>query len=212
MYLGRIVAVGRTGQNANCAMYRVSSRSFPNRETVKLPGSIAVMPRRGFEDDLKKNPYITYNCLRIAGEFAVVSNGSHTDPIAEKIAMGVPVRDAMALGLLAMDYEKDQLDTPRIIAAVHLHLPVGFLGIVQKHSLLVREVELEPGMAYHLSTYEHNFPCERFVDRDFRADCAEEAARFIVSGGSFAEYENPVTAAAAMACGNRFETAAIAQI
>lgn len=34
MYLGRIVAIGMTPQGKAAAMYRVSSRSFPNREAV----------------------------------------------------------------------------------------------------------------------------------------------------------------------------------
>ena len=84
MYLGRIVAVGRTREGRNTVMYRVSSRSFPNREAVKINDRVSILPRAGFEDDLKKNPYITYNCLLFAGDYAVASNGSQTDPIAEK--------------------------------------------------------------------------------------------------------------------------------
>ncbi|MDR0932030.1 MAG: hypothetical protein LBM70_03310, partial [Victivallales bacterium] len=34
MYLGRIVAIGMTKDGKPTAMYRVSSRSFPNREAV----------------------------------------------------------------------------------------------------------------------------------------------------------------------------------
>ena len=112
MYIGRIVAFGMTKENKVCAMYRVSSRSFPNRQAVENNGKIAIVPRAGAESDLAKNPYISYNCLRIAGEWAIATNGSQTDPITEKIAMGMPVRDAIALGLLAMDYEKDSRDTP----------------------------------------------------------------------------------------------------
>jgi IMP cyclohydrolase len=103
MYIGRIVAFGMTKDNRVCAMYRVSSRSFPNRQAVENNGKIAIVPRPGAESDLAKNPYISYNCLRIAGEWAIATNGSQTDPITEKIAMGMPVRDAISLGLLAMD-------------------------------------------------------------------------------------------------------------
>ena len=104
MYIGRIVAIGMTPQGNAAAMYRVSSRSFPNREAVKKGETVSIMPRVGFEGDLKKSPYIAYNCVRIAGEYAVVSNGSHTDPIAEKIASGMSPRDAISLVLLAMDW------------------------------------------------------------------------------------------------------------
>lgn len=132
MYLGRIVAIGMTPQGKAAAMYRVSSRSFPNREAVLVNNQISILPRAGFESDLRKNPYISYNCVRLAGEWAVATNGSQTDPIVEKIAMDFPPRDAISLGLLAMDYEKDSLDTPRIVAAVSNKRPVGYLGIIRK--------------------------------------------------------------------------------
>ena len=118
MYLGRIVCAGMTRDGKPCAAYRVSSRSFPNRSAKLITGKIAILPRAGFESDLAKNPYIAYNCIRLSGAVALATNGSQTDPIIEKIAMGVPLRDAFASCLLAMDYEKDQLNTPRVAAAV----------------------------------------------------------------------------------------------
>ena len=152
MYLGRIVAIGMTRSGKTAAMYRVSSRSFPNREAVLVNNQVSILPRAGFESDLRRNPYISYNCIRVAGEWAVATNGSQTDPIVEKIAMGVPPRDAIAFGLLAMDYEKDSLDTPRIVATVSCRKPLGYLGIIRKDALLVREFELAPGEIRYLST------------------------------------------------------------
>ena len=64
MYAGRIVAVGRTRSGANAGLYRVSSRSFPNRRVVELGGRLAVLPREGHEGDVHKNPYIAYNASR----------------------------------------------------------------------------------------------------------------------------------------------------
>lgn len=58
MYVGRIVAVGKTQVGANAVLYRVSSRSFPNRRIVERGGVLAVVPREGSEGDLLKNPYI----------------------------------------------------------------------------------------------------------------------------------------------------------
>ena len=52
MYVGRIVAVGRTPNGNNAVMYRVSSRSFPNRRTVRTPRGLAIVPREGHESDL----------------------------------------------------------------------------------------------------------------------------------------------------------------
>ena len=205
MYIGRIVAVGMTSSGKPAAMYRVSSRSFPNRRAVRNGDQLAVIPREGCEADLAKNPYISYNCLRLAGEWAVATNGSQTDPITEKIAAGMPVRDAIALGLLALDYEHDSLDTPRIVAVAHKCEPVGFLGIIRRDVLLVREIALKDGEAFYLSTYEKNCPCDKNHEGCFIAQTADEATQFVIDGGVFAEFTNPVTACAAVAAKGGFE-------
>ena len=207
MYLGRIVAIGMTPQGKAAAMYRVSSRSFPNREAVLVNNQISILPRAGFESDLRKNPYISYNCVRLAGEWAVATNGSQTDPIVEKIAMGFPPRDAISLGLLAMDYEKDSLDTPRIVAVVGSKCRKGYLGIVRRDALLVREFDLVPGQVRYLSTYEKNRPCDDQVTGDFDGTCAHCAVNYVVDGGIFADFTNPVTSAAAVAEGDGYELA-----
>ena len=209
MYLGRIVAIGMTKSGRAGAFYRVSSRSFPNRMAVLQGDKVAILPRPGFEGDLAKNPYISYNCVRIAGEYAVVSNGSQTDPIAEKIAAGMPVRDAFTLGLLALDYEKDSLDTPRIVAVAGREDKVGYLGIIRKDAVLVREFKLEPGVARYISTYEKNAPADANIDTGFQAACQNCAAQYVVDGGVFAGFEQPVTSAAAMEDGDGFALATV---
>ncbi len=207
MYIGRIVAVGKTVEGKNAALYRVSSRSFPNRQAVVNDKGIAVVPRPGAEGDLAKNPYISYNCLRIAGKvWAVATNGSQTDPIAEKIDSGMSVRDAISLGLLALDYEHDSLDTPRIVAVTHMYENIGYLGIIRKDALLVREFELAPGKVYYLSTYECNAPCSCQCGEGFDVKTADEAALYAVSGGVFADFDCPVTSAAAISDGKEFTT------
>ena len=120
MYIGRIVCVSMTADRRLCASYRVSSRSFPNRTAVLGEGKVSIIPKEGHEADIQKNPYIAYNCVRIVrgGEVAVVTNGSQTDPIAEKIESGMSPRDSLALNSLALDYEKDDYNTPRISAIV----------------------------------------------------------------------------------------------
>ena len=207
MYVGRIVAVGMNKAGNLTAMYRVSSRSFPNRETRMIGDRVAVMPKPGFEDDLKKSPYITYNCIRTAGDFAVVTNGSHTDPIAEKIQMGFPARDALALSLLSLDYEKDDYNTPRIAAVINPKTNSALLGIVKKDALLVRGFDLIPGTALYVATYEHDIPCKHYRDEHFDVVSAEEAKKYIFNQGVFAELEKPVTAAAVYFTGKDFEIA-----
>lgn len=150
MYVGRFVVVGKNGGKL-WAGYRVSSRSFPHRYAAKLDdGAVAILPKD--VKDLEKSPYISYNCVRCTGNVAVLANGSHTDPICEKIAMGYPVRDALALSLLAMDYEKDSLDTPRIAAV--LRGDEAFLGIVTKEGISVREVAVSENESFMVATYE----------------------------------------------------------
>ena len=207
MYLGRIVAIGMTPAGNAAALYRVSSRSFPNRRAVLAGERVSIIPREGCEADLAKNPYISYNCLRLAGEWAVATNGSQTDPIVEKMAQGMAPRDAITLGLLALDYEKDSLDTPRIVAAVSNRKPVGYLGIIRRDAVLVREFALEPGVVRYLSTYECNRPADENVDRGFDAADAAAAAAYVVDGGVFAGFTNAVTSTAAVAAGNGYRFA-----
>ena len=208
MYIGRIVAAGMTRDGKVAAGYRVSSRSFPNRTARLIGDKVSIMPRAGFEGDLARNPYIAYNCLRLSGKIALVTNGSQTDPIIEKIMSGMNLRDALALPMLAMDYEKDSLNTPRISAAVDAERKVAMLGIVRHDALLVREFPLEPGKIYYLSTYEKNAPCCRNCDEAFDAADADALCAYMISGGVFADFEKPVTAAAALWDGSAYRLAA----
>jgi IMP cyclohydrolase len=199
IYLGRIVAVAATPSGRAAALYRVSSRSFPNRQAeIAANGeSVAIVPKPEFESDIRKNPYIAYNCARLMAGKAVLANGSHADPVAEKIAMGMPVRDALALSLLAMDYEKDDYSTPRIAAVADPKEALGWLATVRKNGLDVRSFAFEPGKVIHLSTYDHNTPSVRHVS-DFDAETAADACEFVMGKGAFALFTNPVTAVAAV--------------
>lgn len=207
MYIGRIVAAGMTRSGKAAVGYRVSSRSFPNRTASLLDDKVSIIPRKGHESDLAKNPYIAYNCLRLSGNIALVTNGSQTDPIIEKITMGMNLRDAFALPMLAMDYEKDSLDTPRVSAAVDAEKGIAMLGVVRKDAILVREFKLEPGKIFYLSTYEKNSPCPRNCDEAFDVANASELCEYVIAGGVFADFEKPVTAASALWTGNGYELA-----
>lgn len=206
MYVGRIVAVGRTRAGRLAAMYRVSSRSFPNREAQIKPGAVSIVPKKGAEGDVFKNPYIAYNCAKIVGPTAIVTNGSQTDPIAEKVGLGVPVRDAFVSALLALDYEKDDYNTPRIAAAVTRGAEAGSLGVVREDGIDVCRLPLARGECYYVSTYETNrvLPNHR---GDFDAASAAEGAEFILGKGVFAEMTNPVTSVCAFETDDGFEIA-----
>lgn len=207
MYLGRIVSVGMTKCGRVAAIYRVSSRSFPNREAKIFTDSASIIPKPGFEQDIRLNPYIAYNCMRIVSGKVVVSNGSHTDPIAEKIASGMTMRDAIALSLLSLDYEKDSYDTPRIAGAVDSVSKKACLGIVRKNAICVEELALSPGKLFYVSTYEHNYISEKNCDYGFDSITAEQACGYILEKGIFAEFKHPVAAVAVLATDSTFDKA-----
>ena len=198
MYVGRIVSIARNKEGKLCAMYRVSSRSFPNRMATENERGIAIVPKPGHENDVFKNPYIAYNCLRLTGSFAVATNGSHTDPVTEKLEAGMNMRDALVNVLHGMDYEHDHLNTPRIAAIVDRETNKGALGIVRIDGLHVKEFELKEGEAYYVATYEHDTPSVHYYDSDFDADSSNAACDYILGKGKFAELERPVSAACAI--------------
>ena len=51
MYLGRIISAGKTENGQPYVSYRVSSRSFPNRQVKALEDEAAIIPKEGFEKD-----------------------------------------------------------------------------------------------------------------------------------------------------------------
>lgn len=190
MYLGRIVSAGMNNEGKPFIAYRVSSRSFPNRMAKNFEGKAAIIPKEGYETDIFENAYIAYNCVKIVDDVAIVSNGSHTDVIADKISVGMNIRDAMTLSLLAMDYEKDDYNTPRIAAAVKSSTDKdkyeGYIGIVTDDKILVKEIEY--GKAVFISTYE----CQSPEQVEFSAKDSKSAAKLILDEGEFEKFTNPV--------------------
>ena len=64
MYVGRIVSVGCNKEGKLTAMYRVSSRSFPNRMAQKTDLGVSIVPKPGHEGDIFKNNYLSL-CYRV---------------------------------------------------------------------------------------------------------------------------------------------------
>jgi IMP cyclohydrolase len=188
MYVGRFVVVG-----PGVGAYRVSSRSFPNRRIVERDGRLTVAPTADAPET--DNPYVSYNCVRESDGRAVLGNGSHVDPVAEKLDLGYPARDALATALLALDYEKDDYDTPRIAGVV---APDGAtVGIVRRDALLVERVA-EPTL---VATYEEDRP-RAF---DFAAADAADAARTVYD----LDFEHAVCAAGVAVDGDGVRTAVV---
>jgi IMP cyclohydrolase len=196
MYTGRILSIGMNCDGNPFVAYRVSSRSFPNRQCLKFDTRAAIVPKEGFEKDIFENTYITYNCIRIVKDMAIVSNGSHTDVIADKISLGMNIKDAIAYSLLTLDYEKDDYHTPRIAGVVTSTNKKDdytcYVGIANDEKLLVDRIPY--GNAVFISTYGSQF----HDPVDFDAKTADEAAKFIFDEGIFANYEKPVTSGAAV--------------
>ena len=176
MYVGRFVVVG-----PGIGAYRVSSRSFPHRQVVDRDGTLSVVPTPDAPET--DNPYVSYNCVRTVegpsrAPGAVIGNGSHVDPIAEKLDLGYPARDALASGLLAMDYEKDDYDTPRIAGVIEsadssedADASAAHIGIVRRDALLIEAVS-EPAL---VATYERDAPGAFEFDAQTADDAAREA-------------------------------------
>lgn len=209
MYIGRIVCVARTPSGKLAALYRVSSRSFPNRMAVAGEDRVSIVPKPGHEGDIQRSPYIAYNCVRIVsgGNVAVVTNGSHTDPIAFKVAMGVPVREALASCSLAMDFEHDEYDTPRISAVVDKAKNEAWLATVRSDGLEVQRIDLKPGQYCYVATYLENHIADAQSGK-CEFETAGAACEFLFGGGVFAERTNPVTAVAAIEGSAGFEMTA----
>jgi len=198
MYVGRIVSVGLTNSNQLCLMYRVSSRTFPNRIIKDMNGSLAVIPSPGSETDIYQNPYISYNCLRHNSEFAVVGNGTHNDPIFEKLESGMSIRDSLISSLFGMDYEHDDYSTPRIAAVVGKSSKSLALGIIRADGIEVEVFNLNHGAYRFVSTYETNRISRDSGGSGFNPQNSKEASQFIIDGGKFSEFRMPVSSAAAI--------------
>jgi IMP cyclohydrolase len=186
MYVGRFVVVA-----PDRAAYRVSSRSFPHRRIVDRDGTLTVAPTE--DAPATDNPYISYNCLRTTDDdaAAVVGNGTQVDPIVEKLEAGYPARDALAATLLALDYEKDDYDTPRVAGVVGEE---SYVGIVRRDALLVEAVT-EPTL---VATYESDRP----EATDLAATEPEAMAREVYEF----DLEHPVCAAAVASADGGFAT------
>lgn len=148
MYVGRIVAVGKTGRPF--VAYRVSSRSFPNRVARITGVGVAIEPLG--PDDLNRNPYIAHDCMRVSGRAAVVANSAHTDPIFSELEGGTVPEVALQKVLTEMGRGKDELSTPRIAGVVAG--ATGFLGVARADGVEVIGFGLEDNSCRLICTYE----------------------------------------------------------
>jgi IMP cyclohydrolase len=187
MYIGRFVVLGKTPAGQWYLGYRVSSRSFPNRYIAASSDRAMVLPTA--DAARSDNPYISYNCLRTHEQAIIIGNGSQVDPIIDKVRIGYGLRDAIALSLLALDYEHDAYNTPRVVAGLDGR-GGGYLGIITEEKLEVRRMPVEDGQAFLVATYELTDPSPIAL----QGSNADELAQSIYT----CEYELPVTALVAL--------------
>ncbi len=147
VYRGRYIAIGML--EAPTALYRVSSRSFPNRRIDPAGQTAQVVPTE--QAEFSDNPFISYRCYaQVAPDTVVVSNGSQIDQVVSKLRRGLPMKDALILSLAVNDFEDDGHATPRIIGA--LQGSTGYVGSVGAKHVGVYAFDLKPGIFMEVST------------------------------------------------------------
>jgi len=212
MYVGRIVGVGRTLDGRPAASYRISSRSFPNRTANRMGRSVQIVPKDGSRDAASDSPYITYECLVWDERFVVVSNGTHTRPIFERLKAGNAPRDAIASVLMGLDREFDEHDTPRICGTLDLMQDRLWLGSVTAQSFHVVPMAAGPGQLAYITTYEFPLPRTKQVDQDLDAVDPNAVCSHIIRESVFSQFENPVCAASWIGSASGHKTATLNSI
>jgi len=194
MYSGRILAVCRNKNGKLFGIYRVSSRSYPNRKIITSETHGIVIPTNNQSaGGIELNPYVSYTCMRIVREFAILTNGEHTTPIAGQIDNGLPPRQAMINVLCGMDYEFDENGTPRIALVIDSKADTSWLGIISKQQINIKEINPLVNQGFFISTNFYTDIGSNQVFSDFEIMDGMDSAKLIWDGNNlFKEMEFPV--------------------
>lgn len=130
------------------------------------------------------------------GRFTVVSNGTHTRPIFERLKAGHSPRDAMAGVLMGLDREFDQHDTPRICGVFDAASDSLWLGSITATSLALMPLTVAAGQMAYVTTYERPLPSSSQVDGAFDPQRAAGICQHVVGGSIFADFDKAICAAA----------------
>lgn len=206
-YVGRIIGAGRTASGTLALAYRVSSRSFPNRDAERHGDTVRIVPRAGSADASSDSPYIAYECLLWNERYAVASNGTQTRPIFERLKAGNSVRDALVAVLAGLDREFDAHDTPRICAVVDRASDIAYLGSVCADALSVAPIAIKPGQMAYISTYGGPLPAAGQIDTAFSAATAAQTCDHVIAGSVFSQFDKPVCSTALLAGSNQLDVA-----
>lgn len=208
-YVGRIIGAGRTAAGHLAMAYRVSSRSFPNRDAHRTGNAISIVPRAGSADAASDSPYIAYECLLWNERHVVASNGTQTRPIFERLKAGHSIRDALVTVLAGLDREFDAYDTPRICAVGDRRSGAIYLGSVCADALSVVPMTVSAGEMAYISTYGGPLPGGGQIDTAFTATTAAETCDHVIGGSLFARFERPVCATALLCLGDDVDVAVL---
>ncbi|WP_157683732.1 IMP cyclohydrolase [Microlunatus soli] len=154
-YPGRVLVVARTAAGLACS-YAATGRSEASRQRrIRLTddGDLFVEPTVGDAHD----PLRHYRAVRGGDRHFVLSNGTQTDPVADRLAEGAPP----AVALEDLEYEGDPpIYTPRITTVIdrqdQVWLAAAHRGSAERASsdtIVTRIGALEVGQGALLSTY-----------------------------------------------------------
>lgn len=196
MYVGRLLIVGITKNGGIAAAYRLASQSFSNRKIEVKRDSAKVEPIPGYEEEVDKNPYLSYTCLRIVtGNSIIVANGKHLDQIYDRIKSGASTSNAIAHVLAEMGPEQDAYKTPRITGFAS---PTRLLlGIITGKKLIVKSFHAKAGIGYYVATYQKTDPVKNLV-KNFDARSAADVAKLVHKGPNFKRFSHGIATTAAL--------------
>jgi IMP cyclohydrolase len=174
-YKGRILGLGRTEEGSPAAVYGVSGRSEGSKTRVAryiddgFIRRVQIEPSGKMTDEQKKKAHLFfYNAiLTIPGikytkvpddkgaPYLVVSNGVHTDTIAN-VTLARPERDSTLFRALELfQSEPDSLNTPRIAGELNIfgNAKLGIVTVDILASDAYDHDELEAGKFKTIATY-----------------------------------------------------------
>ncbi|AIU70551.1 IMP cyclohydrolase [Thermococcus eurythermalis] len=165
-YTGRTLGIGLM-KGKPFAFYLLCSRSFPRRRAIVRENAVYI-------ENLTQtdNPYVSYPVVRLLEDYAVVTNGLQTDFIAQTLEWESP-KKALIHVLDALDYERDDYNTPRIAGIIGKD-GRGWLGFAGKDEFWVRELELKEGKAFVTATYNLGFTEIEFPQFNTAQELAEK--------------------------------------
>ena len=157
------------------------------------------MPRSGSPDAASDSPYIDYEAVIWDECFIVVSNGTHTRPIFERLKAGNAPRDAVASVLMGLDRELTSTIPPAFMVSSSVASDSLWLGSITANSVAVVPITVTAGQMAYATTYEYPLPSSSQFDAAFDPQQAAEICRHVVKGLIFAGFDKPICAAAAVA-------------